>query len=344
MRQAGRYLPEYREVKSQHDFFTICRTPSLACEVTLQPIRRYSGLLDASIIFCDILVIPQAMGMTVEMLDKTGPHFPEPIRTEEKALELAGKEVDVKKELGYVYEAITLTRKGLNGEVPLIGFAGAPWTLLAYMIEGGGSKVFRFVKEFAFKYREATLKLLDRITTVCIDYLVEQVRAGAQLLQLFDSWAGELGQRDFKVYSLPFLTRIATEVKQKLKDEGLEVVPMTVFAKGAWWAVEELSKTDYDVVGLDWTHDPAVARSEAGGRASLQGNLDPNVLYGGKETITREVTAMIKSFAEGGRGLNGYICNLGHGITQWVDPEDMKFFLEEVHRVGKEVQGQALQK
>lgn len=276
------------------------------------------------------------------MLDKTGPHFPDPVRTPEHAREICARSVDVKKELGYVFEAITLTRRELKGEVPLIGFSGAPWTLLAYMVEGGGSRIFRFVKSFAYQYPKETQDLLTKITDVCVEYLIGQVKAGAQLLQVFDSWAGELSQSDFETLSLPFLRRIAKEVKEGLQKEGLEAVPMTVFAKGAWHALGILSSTtDYDVVGLDWTHSGAEARKRVGNKKSVQGNLEPNTLYGGKAAITREVERMVEGFVQEGRGLDGWIVNLGHGITQWVDPEDMKFFLEEVHRVGKEVQARS---
>jgi uroporphyrinogen decarboxylase len=287
----------------------------------MQPIRRYAGLLDASIIFSDILVVPQAMGLEVQMLDKQGPHFPDPVRTAEKAMELANKEVDVKKELSYVYEAITLTRHTLEGKVPLIGFSGAPWTLLAYMVEGGGSRIFRFVKTFIYQNKKEALALLDRTTTVCIDYLAQQVVAGAQILQIFDSWAGELSQADFAVFSLPFLKRIAQELPKKLEALGVEVVPLIVFAKGAWWALEELAESGYSVVGLDWTHDPQQARRRVAGKVSVQGNLDPNVLYGGKDVITKYVKDMMESFGAGEEGRKKYIVNLGHGMytPQWVN-------------------------
>ncbi|KAF3902146.1 hypothetical protein ABW21_db0205249 [Orbilia brochopaga] len=334
MRQAGRYLPEYHEAKGNRDFFAVCRDPELACTITLQPVLRYRGLLDAAIIFSDILVVPQAMGMAVEMLEGKGPSFPDPLRVP-KDLEKLKDKVDVKKELGYVFQAITRTRRELNGMVPLIGFSGAPWTLMSYMIEGGGSKMFIHVKTWVFKYPEESKRLLQSITNVVIEYCAEQVAAGAQLIQIFDSWAGELSPSDFKVFALPYLCQISQLLPEAIKSRGYEPVPLTVFAKGAWYALDDLCNSGYNVVGLDWTHDPAEAVAIAKGRVTLQGNMDPNVLYGGREAITNEVERMIKGF---GGGKKGYIVNLGHGITPHVDPEDMKWFLEEVKRVGSEVE------
>ncbi|KAF8469518.1 uroporphyrinogen decarboxylase-like protein [Kalaharituber pfeilii] len=337
MRQAGRYLPEYNEAKGSRDFFEVCRDPEIASTITLQPVERYQGLIDAAIIFSDILVIPQAMGMTVEMVEKKGPHFPFPLRdpTSEEFLNMLAAKVDVKKKLGYVFEAITLTRKKLNGQVPLIGFAGAPWTLMSYMIEGGGSKLFHFVKGWIFKYPEESKKLLQKLAEVCVDFLTEQVVAGAQLIQVFDSWAGELSPHDFQIFSLPYLKYISHNLPLRLKARGIEPVPMTVFAKSAWYALDALCDSGYSVVGLDWTHDPAEAVKIANGRVTLQGNMDPNVLYGGKKAITEAVEKMVKGF-----GGKRHIINLGHGITPFVDPEDLKHFFEECHRVGKAINSQ----
>ncbi|TBU32161.1 uroporphyrinogen decarboxylase [Dichomitus squalens] len=329
MRQAGRYLPEFLAVRAEHGFFEICRTPELAKEVTLQPIRRYSGLLDAAIIFSDILVVPQAMGM--EVLMNPGPHFPDPLVTPAD-IEKLTKEVDVDKELGYVYEAITHTRKALNGEVPLIGFSGAPWTLFSYMIEGGGSKTFQKCKSWLFKYPEESKALLDRIADVCVDFLVGQIKAGAQLVQVFDSWAGELAPHHFEEFSLPSLQRISSGVRAKLAAENIPAVPMTLFPKGANSQIALCAeKAGYDVVSIDWCIDPADARRAAGYKVALQGNLDPNVLYGGRDAIEREVKRMAERF-RGGKKAKAWIANLGHGITPGVDPEDMRWFLECVHK------------
>ncbi|KAF2674183.1 uroporphyrinogen decarboxylase [Microthyrium microscopicum] len=332
MRQAGRYLPEYHEAKGKRDFFECCRSPEIASTITLQPIERFAGLIDAAIIFSDILVIPQAMGMEVVMVDKKGPHFPAPLTSPEdpQYKEVMAREVDVKKELDYVYAAITMTRQKLDGRVPLIGFCGAPWTLFCYMIEGGGSKIFKEVKTWIFKHPQGSKDIIDKIATLCVEYLALQVEAGAQMLQVFDSWAGELSPSSFKDFSLPYLIRIADELPERLKSKGLEPVPLTVFAKGAWYALEDLCKTNYDVIGLDWLHDPAktyqIARAHG---KTVQGNADPGVLYGGRAAITKVVEEMTAGF---GGGKQGWIANLGHGITPFVNPEDLRFFFEEIRR------------
>ncbi|KAG6849638.1 hypothetical protein H0H93_006761 [Arthromyces matolae] len=274
-------------MRESHEFFEICRSPSLATEITLQPIRRYTGLVDAAIIFSDILVIPQAMGM--EVLMNPGPTFPDPLVTPADISKLSPV-VDVQKELGYVFDAITQTRHALQGEVPLIGFCGAPWTLFAYMIEGGGSKTFQKVKTWLYKYPDESKALLLRIADVCVDFLVGQVRAGAQLLQVFDSNAGELSPYDFQTFSYPTLAYISTNVRERIAAENLPSTPMTLFAKGANHALSFLSKNaGYDVLGLDWVIDPAEARRIVGNGVALQGNMDPNVLYGGRDAI--EATA-----------------------------------------------------
>lgn len=273
---------------------------------------RYDGLIDAAIIFSDILVIPQAMGMTVEMLDGKGPHFPNPLKspTDEQYEELLLRDVDVEKELDYVYKAITLTRQKLRGRVPLFGFCGAPWTLLCYMVEGGGSKMFVQSKTWVYKYPEASKKLLEKIAMLCVQYLALQVRAGAQIVQVFDSWAAELSPSAFQKFSLPYLRYIAKHLPGEIQNLGLEPVPMVVFAKGAWYALDELCDSGYQVVGLDWLQDPAQAVEIAKGRVVLQGNMDPGVLYGGKDAITADVEDMVRGF---GGGKQGWVANLGHG-------------------------------
>ncbi|KAH9950024.1 uroporphyrinogen decarboxylase [Amylocystis lapponica] len=329
MRQAGRYLPEFHKVRAHHSFFEICRTPALSCELTLQPIRRYSGLIDAAIIFSDILVVPQAMGMVVEM--NPGPHFPEPLDTPADVSKLRAA-VDVHKELGYVFDAIALTRTALAGEVPLIGFCGAPWTLFSYMVEGGGSKTYQKAKTWLFRYPAESKALLMRIADVSADYLVGQIQAGAQLVQVFDSWAGELAPHHFREFALPALQHIATTVRAALAARGIPAVPMTVFAKGANTALAELAAHGgYDVVGLDWAIEPSDARRLVGDGVALQGNMDPNMLYGGRDAIEREVRRMCESF-KGGRPTKGWIANLGHGITPGVDPDDLRWFFECVHK------------
>ncbi|PFH52586.1 hypothetical protein AMATHDRAFT_74067 [Amanita thiersii Skay4041] len=336
MRQAGRYLPEFRKVRENHEFFEVCRTPALATEITVQPIRRYSGLIDAAIIFSDILVVPQAMGM--EVLMNPGPYFPEPLETPADAQSKLRKTVDVNEELGYVFEAITQTRHELAGEVPLIGFCGAPWTLFAYMVEGGGSKTFQKAKTWLFKYPEESKALLMRIADICIDFLVGQAKAGAQLLQVFDSWANELSPHDFAVFSLPTLKHISSSVRTRLAEMDCSV-PLTLFAKGANQSLPLLTTdSGYDVLGIDWGIDAAEARRIVAAAAkdstkviALQGNMDPSVLYGGRDAIEVAVKRMSDAFGKQG----GWIANLGHGITPGVDPDDLKWFFECVHKYSK---------
>ncbi|KAI9348129.1 Uroporphyrinogen decarboxylase [Obelidium mucronatum] len=320
MRQAGRYLPEFREARKRNDFFTICRTPELACEVTLQPIDRYEGLLDASIIFSDILVVPQAMGMEVQMLEKVGPHFPKPLKTPED-LSLLITNPDIKETLGYVMDAITLTRTKLDGRVPLIGFTGAPWTLMAYMIEGGGSKTYSKAKTWLYKYSEASKELLGYLTDVCVNYLVAQVKAGAQMLQVFDSNAGELAPAEFNEFVLPGLLDIASRVKAQLKDLDLEA-PIVIFARNAEYALEDLNKSQYDVVQVGFTLAPSAVRKIVK-KKTVQGNADPSLLYAPVEKIKSAVEEMLDGFGTG----SGYIANLGHGMYPDHDPEHLKAYL-----------------
>ncbi|KAF8939547.1 Uroporphyrinogen decarboxylase in heme biosynthesis [Dissophora ornata] len=334
MRQAGRYLPEFRKLREKHDFFEICRTPELATEVTIQPIDRYDGLLDAAIIFSDILVVPQALGLQVEMTPDKGPQMPNPLVTPHDLRRLK-KKVDVHEELQYAFDAIKMTRHALEGRVPLIGFVGGPWTLMTYMIEGGdGGKQWSKVKTWIYKYPEASYELLQRITDVCVDFLVGQVHAGAQMLQVFDSWSGELSPRDFENFALPYLAQIAGRVKAELGSE--KAVPMTVFAKGAWYALDALSTIGYDTVSLDWTQSPEFARAITKGRVTMQGNLDPNVLLGGEEAIVEETERMVRAFYGSDKSTR-YIANLGHGILQTVPVEAMEVFLKTVHRVSREI-------
>lgn len=285
--------------------------------MTIQPIDRYEGLIDAAIIFSDILVIPQAMGMKVEMVDKKGPHFPEPLQspTDGQYDKVMEKKVDVKAELDYVYKAITLTRLKLKGRVPLIGFCGAPWTLLCYMVEGGGSKMFVQSKTWVYKYPKESQALLQKIAEICVEYLALQVAAGAQLVQVFDSWAGELSPSSFASFALPYLRHISANLPNRLRQMGLEPVPMTVFAKGAWYALDDLCQSGYNVVGLDWLHDPADAMRIANGRVTIQGNADPGMLYGGRPAITATVEKMVEGFQ---KGKQGWICNLGHGTCEYI--------------------------
>ncbi|VEU22827.1 DEKNAAC103909 [Brettanomyces naardenensis] len=330
MRQAGRYLPEYHIVKGTRDFFETCRDPEIASELTIQPIDHYDGLIDAAIIFNDILVIPQAMGMKVNMVDQVGPQFESPIRKPED-LDRIDFNCDVSEKLSWSFDAITLTRHKLKGRVPLLGFCGGPWTLMCYMIEGGGSRIFRFVKEWLFRYPEDSHKLLKGITDVAVEYLALQVKAGAQMLQVFESWGGQLGPDDFDEFALPYLRQIAHEVPLRLAEMGLERVPMTIFSKGSWYALDELCDSGFDVVSLDWLQRPEDAVKIARGRVSLQGNLDPCVLYGSDEVIHEKVRKMLKGF-----GKQRYIVNLGHGTHPTMSADRVGYFLEEVMLASEE--------
>lgn len=271
------------------------------------------------------------MGMDVQMIDKQGPHFTDTLRTPEDLKKL-NKNVDVTKELDWAFKAITLTRKKLNGRVPLLGFCGGPWTLMVYMIEGGGSRLFRFAKEWIYKYPEASHELLQRITDVAIEFLAHQVVAGAQMLQVFESWGGELGPNEFKEFSLPYIRQISAKLPKKLKELGItEEIPITIFSKGSWYALNDLCESGYNTVSLDWLYQPEEAVKVANGRVTLQGNLDPGTIYGSDEIISQKVEAMIKGF---GGGKQHYIINFGHGTHPFMDPEKIRHFLKECHRIG----------
>ncbi|EFX01575.1 uroporphyrinogen decarboxylase [Grosmannia clavigera kw1407] len=338
MRQAGRYLPEYHVAKGGRDFFECCRDAEVASTLTLQPIERFAGLIDAAIIFSDILVVPQALGMTVEMIDKKGPHFPAPLADPDDpqvAPLLAKPVAAAADELEYVYAAVRRTREKLHGRVPLIGFCGAPWTLFCYMVEGGGTRLFAHSKRWIYAHPDTSGQLLHKLAEVCVEHLARQVQAGAQLVQVFDSWAGELSPAAFRRFAQPALAHIADALPRRLQQLGLAPVPMIVFPKGAWYALDACCQLGYDVVGLDWQHDPAEAvRTRADRPVVLQGNADPGVLYGTHDAIVEAVRDMVVGFDWANRH-QGWIVNLGHGITPFVKPDDLKFFLEEVHRQTK---------
>jgi uroporphyrinogen decarboxylase len=323
MRQAGRYLPEFRELRSKHDFFTICQTPELAAEASLQPIRRFD--LDACIIFSDILVIPQALGMGVEMQPGVGPVLPEPLISPQDIHKL-NNTTNITEKLYYVGEAITLTRHKLDGKVPLLGFSGAPWTLMGYMIEGGGSKTLSKAKAWLYQYPDASKQLLNLLTSAVVDYLVMQACAGAQMLQVFESSAEHLGPELFKIYALPYIQQISMCVKAEVKAKGLGDIPMTLFAKGAHYALQDLAKSGYDVIGLDWTIDPEEARQKVGSSVTLQGNLDPCAMYAPEADLRKHAKEMLNKF-----GKNRYIANLGHGIYPDVKPDRVVTLIATVH-------------
>ena len=313
MRQAGRYLPEFMAIKNKYDFFTRCRTPELASEITMQPIRRFG--MDAAILFCDILVIPQAMNIEVEMKPNFGPYLPHPIRTQ--------KDVDnaviphVKTELDYVYKAITATKELLNNEVPLIGFAGSPWTILCYCVQGQGSKNFDKAKAFCFTNPVAAHRLLQKITNTTIAYLKEKVKAGVNAVQIFDSWGGMLSPTDYQEFSWQYIHQII----EALKDQA----PVIAFGKGCWFSLHEMGKSNAAAIGIDWTCSARNARYLTGGNKTLQGNFDPSRLLSPPAVIKKMVQQMIDEF-----GKDKYIVNLGHGILPNIPVDHAKAFIDAV--------------
>jgi len=313
MRQAGRYLPDYIKLRDKYDFFTRVQTPELACEITLQPVEQVG--VDAAIIFSDILVIPQAMGMEVLMEEGKGPSLPKIIKTQKDIDELITK--DAENNLKYVYDALSLTKSELNGRVPLIGFAGAPWTILCYMVEGKGSKTWDKAKQFAYTQPDLTHELLQKITHVTINYLKAQVNAGADTVQVFDSWSGILGPEDFKIFAQPYLLQIA----DALKDDA----PVILFPKGSWYALKDLSNSNAAGLGIDWCVSPQLARELTKNKITLQGNFDPAKLLAPIPQIKEWVKEMIDGF-----GTQNYIANLGHGITPNVPVDHAKAFVEAV--------------
>ena len=313
MRQAGRYLPDYLKLRKQYSFFERCQTPELAAEITIQPVDQIG--VDAAIIFSDILVVPQAMGMEVQLVESKGPWLPEPIRTAGDLERILIP--DVEERLSYVFEAIRLTKSYLNGSVPLIGFAGAPWTLLCYMVQGQGSKTFDGAKTFCYTQPRAAQRLLEMITETTIAYLKGQARAGADVVQIFDSWGGLLSPEDFGNLSLPYIRRIVAA----LKDDA----PTIIFAKGAWYALPEMAATGASGLGIDWCIRPQMARQLAGDKIALQGNFDPAKLLAPIPVIQKEVKTMLDGF----RGYP-HIANLGHGILPEVPVDHAKAFVEAV--------------
>ncbi len=311
MRQAGRILPEYRAVRSSvNGFKELVKNPELICEVTIQPVDILG--VDAAIIFSDILVIPEAMGLNYEMIESKGPFFPKTITNESDVTNLT---TDVVPNLQYVFDSIKLTKSALNNRVPLIGFAGAPWTIFSYMIEGKGSKTFSQAKKMLYTNPVLSHQLLDKITTSTIAYLKEQINCGADIVQVFDSWAGVLSKQQYIEFALPYMQKISTEITE---------VPVILFAKDAHYILKEFGATNCSVIGLDWTIEPEKARSEAPLKC-LQGNLDPCVLYADKSTIKSEAEKMLRAF-----GSQKYICNLGHGVYPDVDFEKAKYFIDVV--------------
>lgn len=313
MRQAGRILPEYRAVRNKlSGFIELAQTPELAAEVTLQPVDILG--VDAAIIFSDILVIPEAMGLPYEMVEKIGPRFPNVVKSEADLNKL--KVAEVESDLGYVLDAIKITKKALNGRVPLIGFAGAPWTIFAYMIEGGGSKTFSNARRMLYNDPLMADQLLQMITDSTIAYLKAQIAAGADIVQVFDSWAGILSPAHFTRYSLKYITQIC---------DAIDEVPVTVFAKGAFFARNEMRHLNCETIGLDWNMNIAESRRLIGEQKTLQGNLDPCALYGTDKEVEQTTKQMLDAF-----GTSRHIANLGHGVYPDTDPEKVKVFIKTV--------------
>lgn len=310
MRQAGRVLPEYRATRARaKNFIEFVKNPELACEVTVQPVDILG--VDAAIIFSDILVIPEAMGLAYEMIEAKGPFFPKTIRQKSDidALKIADAG-----DLAYVTDAIKLSKTALNNRVPLIGFCGAPWTIMAYMVEGGGSKTFSKAKQFLYTEPQLAHALLQKITDSSINYLKAQVAAGANLIQIFDSWAGVLSEKMYYEYSLKYMSQICDAISP--------LVPVTIFGKDAHYAIAKMAETKCSSIGLDWTINPAQARAQAGNK-TLQGNADPCLLYADEKTIVQETNAMLQAF-----GKQKYICNLGHGLYPDLDKQKVKLFVD----------------
>ncbi len=325
MRQAGRYLPEYRAVRREAgDFMTLCKTPELACKVTLQPITRFA--LDAAILFSDILTIPDSMGLGLYFSETEGPRFKKPVRHPE---DIAALHVpDPENELRYVMDAVRLSRKELDGQVPLIGFSGSPWTLATYMVEGGGSKDFAYIKRMMFDEPKHMHTLLDILTRAVTVYLNAQVAAGAQALMIFDTWGGTLTPRDYREFSLGYMNRIVAGLTRE--HEG-QRVPVILFTKNGGQWLEAMADTGCDALGIDWTTDLHDARRRAGNRVALQGNMDPAILYASPERIRTEVATILASYGQG----SGLVFNLGHGVHPHIEPEKVAVLVASVHELSK---------
>lgn len=313
MRQAGRYLPDYLKLKEQYSFFERVQTPELAAEITIQPVEQVG--VDAAILFSDILVVPQAMGLEVQLIENMGPLLPAPVKTTNDLQRV--RIPDVNETLGYVFDAIRLTKQQLNGRVPLIGFAGAPWTILCYMVQGKGSKTFDEAKMFCYTQPQLAHTLLQMITDTTIAYLKAQAKAGADVVQIFDSWGGLLGADDFETFSLQYIRQIVAA----LKNEVLTIV----FAKGAWHSLEQMAATGAHGLGIDWCIQPQLARQFAGNQVTLQGNFDPAKLTLPIPELEKAVITMLKGF-----GSQRYIANLGHGILPNIPVAHARAFVDTV--------------
>jgi uroporphyrinogen decarboxylase len=329
MRQAGRYLPEYRATREQAgDFMSLCRNPDLACEVTLQPLRRYA--LDAAILFSDILTVPDAMGLGLYFEAGEGPKFRRPIRSQRDIRRLPSP--DVAESLGYVFAAVRTIRRELAGRVPLIGFAGSPWTVATYMVEGGSDREFRRIRGLAAEDPKALERLLAHVAATTTDYQNAQIEAGAQVIQIFDTWGGILEREEFRRFSLAGMQMI---VDGLTRERDGRRVPVILFTKGAGPLLTDLGGAGADALGVDWTTDLATARGYVDDRVALQGNLDPATLKSSPEAIREGVSAVLESYGKG----PGHVFNLGHGITPDVDPEHLGVLVDAVHELSPAYHG-----
>ena len=327
MRQAGRYLPEYRETrKGAGGFLDLCKNKELACEVTLQPLRRFN--LDAAILFSDILTIPDAMGLGLYFSEGEGPKFERPVRTEKDIDKLFVP--DPFEKLRYVTDAVSLIRTELDGSVPLIGFSGSPWTLSTYMVEGSSSKDFRYVKGLMYENPAAMHRLLDTLAQSVVSYLNAQIEAGAQAVMIFDTWGGVLTPQTYRDFSLNYMQQIVSQLKRQ--HDG-QTIPVTLFTKGGAQWIEATADTGCNAIGLDWTINIDDAKRRVGDKVALQGNLDPCILYASPEAIRAAVKDVITRFG----GDAGHVFNLGHGIHQSADPDHLAVLIDAVHEFGYEI-------
>ncbi|SBS25975.1 Uroporphyrinogen decarboxylase [Marinomonas spartinae] len=324
MRQAGRYLPEYRASRATAgDFLSLCKNDAFACEVTLQPLERYD--LDAAILFSDILTIPDAMGLGLYFETGEGPKFKHTVRSQADMEALPVTSAD---DLDYVMKAVTTIRHALNGRVPLIGFSGSPWTLATYMVEGGSSKDFRHIKGMMYQSPEVLHGLLDKLAKSVTAYLNGQIKAGAQAVQIFDTWGGALSGPMYQQFSLLYMKQILDGL---IREHEGKRIPVIMFTKNGGQWLENMAATGPDALGLDWTTDIAEARARVGEKVALQGNIDPCVLYADKDVIEREVELVLSGYGHG----TGHVFNLGHGIHQFVNPDHPKYLIDAVHELGR---------
>ena len=325
MRQAGRYLPEYRKTRQQAgDFLTLCKTPELACEVTLQPLDRFE--LDAAILFSDILTIPDAMGLGLQFKEGDGPSFSNPIQSKADIEKLAIP--DPHTDLRYVIDAVSLIRNELKGRVPLIGFSGSPWTLATYMVEGGSSKEFSKIKDLLYNDPDTLQQLLQKVSASVASYLNAQIRAGAQVVMIFDTWGGTLTPENYRRHSLEPMCQIVQNLE---REHDGQRIPVILFSKGANHSLEYMANSGADAIGIDWTINIGDAKQIVGDKVALQGNLDPAVLYSSAQAIKEQVKKVIVDYGQA----TGHVFNLGHGIHPGINPENVKSLVDYVHQYGK---------